>query len=284
MEDMNNFNEADHPRGGNPGNPGQFSAKTHKEAECGLDGDIQPGEVARDRAELVDQIVQKIPDFDDGYFEPDENIEDIYGHVSRFYNKHENDIDEIGCDDNGWVFIRVGTDVICLTDEYDKDEEDNPRRTGVTYTTHTPEREIESVQDLTDITYDRYEPAVDGWEAGTPEWESSMSEATLESWFEGATRRRNNLANLPAVALPENFTERIDRDEVTDGFLKTIQEDDDTVSPDLPTTRFEAEKEWSTWVKNNEETAMKMLKDSENEDSKIFGTKLPAIVDAYRWG
>ena len=34
---MNTFNEADHPRGGNPGNPGQFSVKTHKEAECGLD-------------------------------------------------------------------------------------------------------------------------------------------------------------------------------------------------------------------------------------------------------
>ena len=34
---MNTFREADHPRGGNPGNPGQFSAKTHKEAECSLD-------------------------------------------------------------------------------------------------------------------------------------------------------------------------------------------------------------------------------------------------------
>ena len=34
---MNTFNESDHPRGGNPGNPGQFSAKTHKEAECSLD-------------------------------------------------------------------------------------------------------------------------------------------------------------------------------------------------------------------------------------------------------
>ena len=37
IEDMDNFNEADHPRGGNPGNPGQFSAKTHREAECSLD-------------------------------------------------------------------------------------------------------------------------------------------------------------------------------------------------------------------------------------------------------
>ena len=34
---MSTFREADHPRGGNPGNPGQFSAKTHKEAECSLD-------------------------------------------------------------------------------------------------------------------------------------------------------------------------------------------------------------------------------------------------------
>ena len=37
---MSTFNEADHPRGGNPGNPGQFSAKTHKEAECSLDDEF----------------------------------------------------------------------------------------------------------------------------------------------------------------------------------------------------------------------------------------------------
>ena len=47
---MNTFNESDHPRGGTPNNPGQFSAKTHKEAECSLeDEDVtEPnwGEVA----------------------------------------------------------------------------------------------------------------------------------------------------------------------------------------------------------------------------------------------
>ena len=40
---MNTFREADHPRGGKPGNPGQFSVKTHKEAECSLD-DADPNQ------------------------------------------------------------------------------------------------------------------------------------------------------------------------------------------------------------------------------------------------
>ena len=44
MKDMSTFREADHPRGGNPGNPGQFSVKTHKEAECSLDESTSPGE------------------------------------------------------------------------------------------------------------------------------------------------------------------------------------------------------------------------------------------------
>ena len=39
---MNTFREADHPRGGNPNNPGQFAHKTHKEAECSLDDSFEP--------------------------------------------------------------------------------------------------------------------------------------------------------------------------------------------------------------------------------------------------
>ena len=39
---MNTFNEADHPRGGNPNNPGQFAHKTLREAECSL-SDEQTG-------------------------------------------------------------------------------------------------------------------------------------------------------------------------------------------------------------------------------------------------
>ena len=53
---MNNFSEADHPRGGNPNNPGQFSAKTHKEAECSLGDENIPlaGLNTNERIELAE--------------------------------------------------------------------------------------------------------------------------------------------------------------------------------------------------------------------------------------